>query len=151
MEVCIYDRIVYIVKKGINIFFKKGVFQGSTMLPRGAQKMCPPYTNALVRPRFKGTVVNWISHARQGRRFNLWTILSPYSKKEEPGSFLVRRIKNIRREEYFQYFLFQSVLLYCKYNLYENMFIWQVSNQHISGLYNIQYIIQRRRLNLIKF
>ena len=28
MEVCIYDRIVYIVKKGINIFFKKGGFKG---------------------------------------------------------------------------------------------------------------------------
>ena len=64
MEVCIWSNIVYIVKKGINIFFKKGVFQGGT-------KNGPPYTNALVRPRFKGTVVNWISHARQGRRFNL--------------------------------------------------------------------------------
>jgi len=28
MEVCIYDRIVYIVKKGINIFSKKGVLRG---------------------------------------------------------------------------------------------------------------------------
>ena len=25
---CVYDRTVYIVKKGINILFKKGVFKG---------------------------------------------------------------------------------------------------------------------------
>ena len=54
MEVCIYDRIVYlnIVKKGINIFPKKGFLKGGAMLPRGgAQKnVCPPYTNALVHP-----------------------------------------------------------------------------------------------------
>ena len=43
--------MVYIVKKGINIFFKNGGFQGGTMLPKGstknclhanASKMCPP-------------------------------------------------------------------------------------------------------------
>ena len=51
MEVCIYDRIVYIVKKGINIFSKKGVLRGGTIMLRGAQKKilrtdspkkCPP-------------------------------------------------------------------------------------------------------------
>ena len=36
---CVYDRTVYIVKKGINILFKKGVFKGGgTMLPRGKKE-----------------------------------------------------------------------------------------------------------------
>ena len=41
-----------VVKKGINTFFKKGVFKGGgTMLPRGDHKnVPPPYKNALVRP-----------------------------------------------------------------------------------------------------
>jgi len=43
--------IEYIVKKGINIFSKIGFLRGGgAMLPRGAPKECPPYTNALVTP-----------------------------------------------------------------------------------------------------
>ena len=49
---CVYDRIVYIVKK-VSIFFsKKGFFKGgghNKFVGCCARKMCP-YTNALVRP-----------------------------------------------------------------------------------------------------
>ncbi len=45
---CVYDRIVYILKK-VLIFFSKKYFL--KMLPRGgAQKCAPPYTNSLARP-----------------------------------------------------------------------------------------------------
>ena len=47
--------ILHLLPKAITMyqyFFKKGIFKGGTMLPRGAQKNGgpPPYTNALVRP-----------------------------------------------------------------------------------------------------
>jgi len=38
---CVYDRIVYIVKKGINIFFLKEVFKG------GHNLSAPPPTQIL--------------------------------------------------------------------------------------------------------
>ena len=41
---CVYDQIVYIVKKGIN-FFKKGVLMGGGtkfFLRAYVRKMCPP-------------------------------------------------------------------------------------------------------------
>ena len=46
---CVYDRIVYlnIVKKGINIFSKKG---GHNVAKGGTIIAPPPFTNALVRP-----------------------------------------------------------------------------------------------------
>ena len=46
------DRIVYIVKKAINIFSKKGFNGGGATkkcLRADARKKLPPYTNALVR------------------------------------------------------------------------------------------------------
>ena len=55
MEVCILYRIlVYIVKKGINIFSKKVFLRGGhNVAPRGGAKNVPsPYTNALLRPCF---------------------------------------------------------------------------------------------------
>ena len=57
------DRIVYLnlVKKGINMFSKKGVLRGGHNVTKGEYKiiflradahiLCPLYTNALVRPR----------------------------------------------------------------------------------------------------
>ena len=38
---CVYDRIVYIVKKRYLYFSKKGVLKGGTLLPRGAQILRP--------------------------------------------------------------------------------------------------------------
>ena len=48
---CAYDRIVYIVKKGINIFSKKWFLRGwhNVFVP-------PPYTNALIRHCFIGVL-----------------------------------------------------------------------------------------------
>ena len=37
---CVYDRIVNIFKKGINIFFKKGVFKGGHNVARGGHTKC---------------------------------------------------------------------------------------------------------------
>jgi len=47
---CVYDRIVYIVKTGINVFFKKGFLRGAQFCHGGSKNVTPPYTNALIRP-----------------------------------------------------------------------------------------------------
>jgi len=48
MEVCtVYDGIVYIVKKCINIFSKRGFLNVGTMLPRVGNIVPPPPTQML--------------------------------------------------------------------------------------------------------
>ena len=58
----IHYRIVYIVKKGINIFFKKGglTFKGGTMLPRVEQHVPPPLHKCSRIPLIHELDTGWI-------------------------------------------------------------------------------------------
>ena len=62
---CVIDRIIYIVQKGINIFFKKGVFKAGG----GAQNVLSP--TQLISYGFKGSVIHQIMPSLHGRSLEI--------------------------------------------------------------------------------